>query len=318
MDTRILSIFPILDTVSWQYYKKAVSSFWTAEELDLSKDLEDFKKLNDNEKFFIENILSFFNSSDLIVNENLALRFLNEPNINQEMKCFYGFQYAMENIHSETYSLLIDTLIKDREHKQKIQNGVINNPFIKKKAEWCYKYIDSNLDFIYRLIAFCCVEGIFFSSSFCSIYWLKKRGLMPGVTFSNELIARDETLHTEFGVNVFKQLGKSYKMSKLILDIIKEACELEKEFVDYCLKVNLIGMNSALMKEYVEYVTDRLTIQLGFKPIYNRPNPFDWMELISLNGKTSFFEKRNSDYSIASIANSLNGTSGFNISEDDF
>ena len=316
MDTKNLSIFPILDTVSWAYYKKAVSSFWTVEEIDLSKDLDDFKKLTKDERYFIENILSFFNSSDLIVNENLGLRFLNEPNITQEMKCFYGFQYAIENIHSETYSLLIDTLVKDREHKKFLQNGIINNQFIKNKAEWCYKYIDSNIDFIYRLIAFCCVEGIFFSSSFCSIYWLKKRGLLPGLTFSNELIARDESLHTEFGVNVFKQLGKHYKTSKLIIDIIKEASELEKQFVDYCLEVNLIGMNSVLMKQYVEFMTDRLCVQLGLDKIYESENPFDFMEMIALQGKTSFFEKRNSDYSKASIANSLEGSEGFNITDD--
>jgi ribonucleoside-diphosphate reductase beta chain len=309
------TIYPILDTISWEYYKKAVSAFWTTEEIDLSKDIEDWNKLNKDEQNFIKNVLGFFASSDILVNNNLAERFLNED-ISLEAKSFYGFQIAIENIHSETYSLLIDTYIKDKNEKNKLFNSIENNKFIKKKAIFCEKYQRSDLDFIYRLLAFACVEGIFFSSSFCSIYWLKKRGLMPGLTFSNELISRDESLHTEFAIHLFREYYKEIYNKELFLKIVREAVELEKEFVKDCLKVSLIGMNSDLMCQYVEFVADRLLIQLGFDKLFNVSNPFDFMERISLIPKTSFFESRNSQYSKASIANALEGTSGFNITDD--
>jgi ribonucleotide reductase beta subunit family protein with ferritin-like domain len=308
-------IYPIKDELSWSYYKKALSSFWTAEEIDLSKDLEDWNKLTNDEKYFIKNILGFFASSDILVNDNLAERFLNEE-ISLEAKCFYGFQIAIENIHSETYSLLIDTYIKDNNEKTRLFNSIENNKYIKKKAEFCNKYQRSDLDFIYRIVAFACVEGIFFSSSFCSIYWLKKRGLMAGLTFSNELISRDESLHTEFAIEMFKKYYREVFSKDLILKIIKEAVELELLFVKDCLKVELIGMNADLMGQYVKYVSDRLLVQLGFNKEYNVSNSFEFMELISLNNKGNFFETKISQYSKASIANSLEGTEGFNITDD--
>jgi ribonucleotide reductase beta subunit family protein with ferritin-like domain len=315
MDVKKYTIYPITDDLSWSYYKKAVSSFWTTEEIDLSKDLDDWNKLNKDEQYFIKNILGFFATSDILVNDNLAERFLNED-ITLEAKCFYGFQIAIENIHSETYSLLIDTYIKDVNEKTRLFNSIENNNYIKKKGEFCNKYQRSDLDFLYRIVAFACVEGIFFSSSFCSIYWLKKRGLMAGLTFSNELISRDESLHTEFAIEMFKKYIREVYNKDLILKIIKEAVELEINFVKDCLKVNLIGMNADLMCDYVRYCSDRLLVQLGFTKIYNVSNSFDWMERICLTGKSNFFEKKSSEYSKASISNALEGSDGFNITDD--
>jgi ribonucleotide reductase beta subunit family protein with ferritin-like domain len=315
MNVKKHTIYPITDDLSWSYYKKAVASFWTAEEIDLSKDLEDWNNLTNDEKNFIKNILAFFASSDILVNDNLAERFLNED-ITLEAKCFYGFQIAIENIHNETYSLLIDTYIKDTNEKTRLFNSIENNKYIKMKAEYCNKYQRSDLDFIYRIVAFACVEGIFFSSSFCSIYWLKKRGLMAGLTFSNELISRDESLHTEFAIEMFKKYFREIYNKDLILKIITEATELEINFVKDCLKVDLIGMNSNLLCDYVKFVSDRLLVQLGFNKKYNVSNPCDWMERISLIPKTSFFESRNSQYSKASIANAMEGSEGFNITDD--
>jgi len=311
-------LYPIEHTNVWEYYKKAVASFWTAEEIDLTKDRDHWVKLTNDEREFIKHTLAFFAASDGIVNENLALRFINEIDIT-EVKCFYGFQIAMENIHSETYSLLIDTYIDDPVEKERLFNAIETIPIIQKKANWCFKWINDNKsEFIYRLVAFACVEGIFFSSSFCSIYWLKKKGLMPGLTFSNELISRDESLHTEFAIllfNLFKnendsdqsvENGNNRMNSNKILEMVTEAVELEKEFATYSLEKNLIGMNSSLMGQYIEYVGDRLLVQLGFQKKWNVANPFDFMEMISMSSKTNFFESRVSQYSKAGVSNGLN------------
>ena len=313
-------LYPIEHTSVWEYYKKAVASFWTTEEIDLTKDKDHWLRLTKDEQEFIKYTLAFFASSDVIVNENLALRFINEIDIN-EVKCFYGFQIAMENIHSETYSLLIDTYIQDQAEKDKLFNAIDTIPVIQKKANWCFKWIDDKeSEFIYRLVAFACVEGIFFSSSFCSIYWLKKKGLMPGLTFSNELISRDESLHTEFAIllfNMFKN-KKGYDSDKL-LKMVKEAVELEKEFATYSLEKNLIGMNSGMMGEYIEYVGDRLLVQLGLEKIWNVANPFDFMEMISMSSKTNFFESRVSQYSKAGVSNAMdnsNKSDRFELTDD--
>jgi len=294
-------IFPIQHDSFWKMYKRAEANFWTTEELDLSKDLTDWEKLNDREQHFIKHILAFFAASDGIVNENLVERFCQEVKI-LEAKFFYGFQIAMENIHSETYSLLIDTYIKDVSEKTKLLNAIDHIPSIKKKADWALKWInDKSATFGTRVIAFAAVEGIFFSGSFCSIFWLKKRGLMPGLCQSNELISRDEGLHTEFAVLMYSMLNK--KPSKeVILEIIQEAVELEKEFITESLPCDLIGMNKSLMKQYIEYVSDRLLLMLGIDKLFYVENPFDWMELISVQGKTNFFEKRVGEY--ANIAKS--------------
>ena len=295
-------IFPINHNEVWKMYKKAEANFWTAEELDLSKDVNDFNdKLNADERYFVENVLAFFAASDGIVNENLGERFYNEVKI-QEAKFFYGFQIAVENIHSETYSLLIDTYVKDVYKKNKLLNAIETIPSVKKKADWALKWIeDKESTFGTRVIAFAAVEGIFFSGSFCAIFWLKKRGLMPGLCHSNELISRDEGLHTEFAILIHSMLVD--KPSKeIVLKIIKEAVELEKEFITESLPCSLIGMNQKLMKQYIEYVSDRLLLMLGLEKEYNAENPFDWMELISVQGKTNFFEKRVGEY--ANIANS--------------
>ena len=307
-------IFPIKYDKVWEMYKKAEANFWTAEELDLSKDLKDFNtKMNDNERFFIENVLAFFAASDGIVNENLGERFYNEVQI-QEAKFFYGFQIAVENIHSETYSLLIDTYVKDLPKKDKLLNAIDTIPSVKKKADWAMKWInDQSSTFGTRVIAFAAVEGIFFSGSFCSIFWLKQRGLMPGLCHSNELISRDEGLHTEFAILIYSML-KNKPSKEIILDIIKEAVELEKEFITESLPCNLIGMNMDLMKQYIEYIADRLLLMLGLDKIYFKENPFEWMELISVQGKTNFFEKRVGEY--ANIANSDNKDNIFSTEED--
>jgi len=291
-------MFPINYDDIWSLYKKQVDCFWRTEEIDLVKDLTDWnQKLTDNERYFISVILAFFASSDGIVNENLGVRFMNEVKVS-EARAFYGFQIAMENIHNETYSLLIDTLINDKREKHKLFQGIKNFPSIKRKADWGKKWISDSSNFATRLIAFACVEGIMFSGSFCSIYWLKKRGLMNGLTFSNELISRDEALHTEFAILLYSKLRE--KISKeQIHTIIKEAVEIEIEFICEALPCRLIGMNSDSMSKYIKFVADRLAIQLGCNKIYNVNNPFDFMEMISIEGKTNFFERRVSEYSLS-------------------
>ena len=291
-------MFPIADNDIWKMYKKQVDCFWRAEEIDLSKDMAHWETLNADEKHFISMILAFFAASDGIVLENLGMRFMSEVQLS-EARAFYGFQIAMENIHSEVYSVLIDTYIKDREQKHKLFTALEHFECIKKKSDWAQKWIhDKRSSFATRLIAFACVEGIFFSGAFCSIYWFKKRGLMPGLTFSNELISRDEALHTEFAVMLYNKLQKKVAKNKVI-EIIKEAVEIENEFICDALPCRLIGMNSHLMSQYIEFVADRLAVQLGAGEIYGTKNPFDFMELISLEGKTNFFEKRVGEYALA-------------------
>ncbi len=292
------TMFPVQDHNIWEMYKKQVECFWRVEEVDLSKDLTHWDTLNDEEKYFISMILAFFAASDGIVLENLGARFMKEVQLS-EARAFYGFQIAMENIHSEMYSLLIETYIKNETEKNKYFNAIDNFPCIKAKAKWAIKWIeDEKSSFATRLIAFACVEGIFFSGAFCSIYWLKKRGLMPGLTFSNELISRDEALHTEFAVLLYNKLnGKLEKED--FNSIIKEAVEIEKEFIISALPCRLIGMNQNLMGNYIEFVADRLCIQLGYDKIYHSKNPFDFMEMISIEGKTNFFEKRVGEYALA-------------------
>ena len=292
-------MFPLKDMSVWKMYKKMMDCFWRAEEIDFSKDMKHWQSLSENEQYFIKMILAFFAASDGIVLENLGMRFLSEVQL-PEARAAYGFQLMMENIHSETYSLLIDTYIKDESEKTKLFQALDNFPCIKKKGDWALKWIqDKRSSFATRLVAFACVEGIFFSGSFCAIYWLKKRGLMPGLTFSNELIARDEGMHTDFAVLLFNKLVKKPKSGK-IKELIKEAVEIEKEFILEALPCKLIGMNSKLMSQYIEFVADRLVVQLGYKKIFNTSNPFDFMEMISMEGKTNFFEKRVGDYSLSS------------------
>jgi len=297
-DDKRFVMFPIQHQDIWEMYKKHVDCFWRAEEIDLTKDLNHWLDLSSDEKYFISMILAFFAASDGIVLENLGLRFMNEVQVS-EARAFYGFQIAMENIHSQTYSLLIDTYIKNTEEKDKLFNGIANFPCIKKKADWAQKWIgDKRSNFATRLIAFACVEGIMFSGAFCSIYWLKKRGLMPGLTFSNELISRDEALHTEFAILLYKKMIKKLSKAK-VYEIIREAVEIETEFICDALPCRLIGMNSDLMTQYIQFVADRLAVQLGYDKIYNVINPFSWMELISVQQKTNFFESRVSDYALA-------------------
>tara|TARA_A200000113_G_scaffold152722_1_gene137633 strand:- start:1706 stop:2668 length:963 start_codon:yes stop_codon:yes gene_type:complete len=291
-------MFPIQDQDIWKMYKKQIDCFWRAEEIDLSKDLKDWDQLSSDEQYYIKMIIAFFAGSDGIVLENLAMRFMSDIQLS-EARAFYGFQIAMENIHSEVYSLLIDTYIKDSEDKSRLFNALNTFPCITKKGDWAKKWInDKRSSFAVRLIAFACVEGIFFSGAFCSIYWLKKRGKMPGLTFSNELISRDEALHTEFAVLLYNKLQKKVKKQKVI-DIIKEAVAIEKEFICEALPCRLIGMNAPLMSQYIEFVADRLLMQLGYEKIYNSNNPFDFMEMISIEGKTNFFEKRVGEYALA-------------------
>tara|TARA_Y100001936_G_C16070483_1_gene670221 strand:- start:807 stop:1775 length:969 start_codon:yes stop_codon:yes gene_type:complete len=312
-DLKRYVIFPIKRDDVWKMYKKAEANFWTTEELDLSKDLKDFNLLTEGEKYFIENVLAFFAASDGIVNENLVERFCGEVQL-LEAKFFYGFQIAMENIHSETYSLLIDTYVKDLTKKNKLFNAIETIPSVQKKADWALKWInDEKSTFGTRVIAFAAVEGIFFSGSFCSIFWLKKRGLMPGLCFANELISRDEGLHTEFAVLMYSLL-QDKPSKEVILEIIKEAVDLEKEFITESLPCSLIGMNMDLMKQYIEYVSDRLLLMLGLEKIYNTSNPFPWMELISVQGKTNFFEKRVGEYS--NIAGSKKENNVFELDDD--
>jgi ribonucleotide reductase beta subunit family protein with ferritin-like domain len=291
-------MFPVSDNEIWKMYKKQVDCFWRPEEIDTSKDMTHWETLNNDEQYYIKMILAFFASSDGIVLENLGVRFMNEVQLS-EARAFYGFQIAMENIHSETYSLLIDSYIKDNEEKNKLFHSLEHFECIRKKGDWAMKWInDKKSTFATRLIAFACVEGIFFSGAFCSIFWLKKRGLMPGLTFSNELISRDEALHTEFAVYLYNKLEKKIHKKKL-REIIEEAVCIEKEFITQALPCRLIGMNSDLMSQYIEFVADRLCIQLGGEEIYNTANPFDFMEMISLEQKTNFFESRVSEYSLA-------------------
>ncbi len=292
-------IFPIKHNDIWEFYKKAEASFWTAEEIDLSQDLKDWGTLNPGEKHFISHILAFFAASDGIVNENLAENFVSEVQY-AEAKFFYGFQIMMENIHSETYSLLIDTYIKDSAERDHLFNALETVDCVKKKGEWALKWIESD-SFVERLLAFAAVEGIFFSGSFCSLFWLKKRGLMPGLTFSNELISRDEGLHCDFACHLYNEHIVNKIPQERIYEIILDAVEIEKEFVTDALPVDLIGMNSKLMGEYIEFVADRLLSSLGCPKHYNTSNPFDFMEMISLQGKTNFFEKRVAEYQKAGV-----------------
>ena len=305
-------MFPIKSDDIWKMYKKQVDCFWRAEEIDLSKDMVNWESLNNDEKYYISMILAFFAASDGIVLENLASRFMNDVQL-AEARAFYGFQIAMESIHSEVYSLLIDTYIKEKEDKTKLFNAIQHFPCIKKKSDWAQKWIhDNRSSFATRLIAFACVEGIFFSGAFCSIYWLKKRGLMPGLTFSNELISRDEALHCEFAILLYSKLQKKTDKNR-VNELIKEAVEIETEFICEALPCKLIGMNAELMTQYIKFVADRLVVQLGYKKIYNVSNPFEFMDLISLEGKTNFFEKRVPDYA---LANKTNTENAFEMTED--
>lgn len=295
-------IFPIKHHDIWEWYKKMEASFWTAEEIDLSQDLHDWNnKLNADEKYFIKHILAFFAASDGIVNENLAENFVNEVQY-PEAKFFYGFQIMMENIHSETYSLLIDTYVKDEAEKDELFNALDVFPAIRKKADWALKWIESD-SFAERLIAFAAVEGIFFSGAFCSIYWLKKRGLMPGLTFSNELISRDEGVHCDFAVHLHNNHLVNKVSKERIKEIIVNALDIEREFITESLPVSLIGMNATLMTQYLEFVADRLLVELGCERVYNTSNPFDFMDMISLQGKTNFFEKKVAEYQKSGVMN---------------
>ncbi|MHB1278234.1 MAG: ribonucleoside-diphosphate reductase small subunit [Bacteroidia bacterium] len=309
-------IFPIQHSDIWEYYKKAQASFWTAEELDLHTDLDHWaNKLNEDEKHFIKHVLAFFAASDGIVNENLAENFVAEVQY-PEAKFFYGFQIAMENIHSETYSLLIDTYIKDPKEKDMLFHAIDTLDCVKKKADWALRWIE-NASFAERLVAFAAVEGIFFSGSFCSIFWLKNRGLMPGLSFSNELISRDEGLHCDFACHLYtKHLVNKLPVER-VRQIIMDAVEIEKEFVTDALPVRLIGMNADLMKQYIEFVADRLLMELGCKKEYGSINPFSFMEMISLQGKTNFFEKRVGEYQKAGVMNTKNPESNkFSLDAD--
>ncbi len=308
-------LFPIKHADIWEMYKKHEASFWTAEEIDLVQDLKDWENLNDGERHFISHVLAFFAASDGIVNENLVVNFLEEIQT-PEARCFYGFQVMMENIHAETYSLLIDTYIKDAKERDHLFNALETVDCVKKKADWALRWIDSE-HFVERLIAFAAVEGIFFSGSFCSIFWLKKRGLMPGLSFSNELISRDEGLHCDFACLLYNNYIKNKLPQERVLQIITEAVEIEKEFVTDALPVDLIGMNAKLMSQYIEFVADRLLMELGLEKHYKSTNPFDFMEFISLQGKTNFFERRVSEYKKAGVSGTQNQQSQtFSLDED--
>ena len=308
-------IFPIQLNDIWQFYKNAEASFWTAEEVDLSPDLHDWQnKLNDNERFFISRVLAFFAASDGIVNENLAINFLQEVQY-PEARCFYGFQIMIENIHSEMYSLLIDTYVKDPAEKDYLLRAIETIPCVTKKAKWALRWITKG-SFAERLIAFAAVEGIFFSGSFCSIFWLKKRGLMPGLTFSNELISRDEGLHCDFACLLYVNHLQNKLSEETIREIIVDAVVIEKEFVTDALPVKLIGMNAELMCQYIEFVADRLLVALGCNKVWNATNPFDFMELISLQGKTNFFERRVGEYQKTGVAQTNSEQNTFSLDED--
>ena len=310
-------IFPIQHTAIWKMYKKAQSAYWTAEEIDLTKDKSDWAKLSDNEKHFIKHILAFFAGSDGIVNENLAARFLNEVQY-PEAKSFYAFQIAMETVHSETYSLLIDSYIQDPAEKDHLFNAISTIPCIQLKANWALKWItDDAASFATRLVAFACVEGIFFSGAFCAIYWLKERGIMPGLCFSNELISRDESLHTEFAVLLYSYLQNPLS-DDMVHAIVKEAVEIEKEFIVDSIPCRMLGMNADLMSIYIEFVADRLLVQLGCSAIYKARNPFDFMDRIGMSNKTNFFEARVSEYAKANVGieNKTDAKSTFELDED--
>ncbi|EYU45611.1 hypothetical protein ABFS82_14G013700 [Erythranthe guttata] len=309
-------MFPIKYPQLWEMYKKAEASFWTAEEVDLSQDVQQWDSLTRSEKHFVSHVLAFFAASDGIVLENLAARFLHDVQI-PEARAFYGFQTAMENIHSEMYSLLLETYIKDPNEKHRLFNAVENIPCVARKASWALNWIKSSSSFAERLVAFACIEGIFFSGSFCAIFWLKKRGLMPGLTFSNELISRDEGLHCDFACLLYSLLRKQLHMQRVHL-IVQEAVEIEIEFVCDALPCALIGMNSALMTQYIKFVADRLLVALGYEKKYNVENPFDWMESISLQGKANFFERRVGDYQKASVMSSLQaGSKNYEFKTDE-
>lgn len=293
-------LLPIKYPEIWKMYKSHEASFWTAEEIDLSPDLKDWERITSDEQHFIKHVLAFFAASDGIVNENLAVNFMKEVQL-PEARCFYGFQIMIENIHSETYSLLIDTYIKDPIEKARLFNAIETVPCVQKKAQWALKWIN-NGSFAERLVAFAAVEGIFFSGSFCSIFWLKKRGLMPGLSFSNELISRDEGLHCDFACLLYGMLEEKLTQER-VYEIIRDAVENEHDFVTDALPVSLIGMNAKLMCQYIEFVADRLLVALGYPKIYNATNPFDFMETISLQGKTNFFEKRVAEYQKAGVMN---------------
>lgn len=309
-------LFPIEHHDIWEFYKKAEASFWTAEEIDLSQDLKDWERLNDGEKHFISHVLAFFAASDGIVNENLGENFVAEVQYT-EAKFFYGFQIAIENIHSEVYSLLIDTYVKDSKEKNKLFNAIETLDCVKKKADWALRWIEQ-ASFAERLIAFAAVEGIFFSGSFCSIFWLKKRGLMPGLSFSNELISRDEGLHCDFACLLYNNHLVNKLPVERVTQIITDAVAIEKEFVTDAIPVRLIGMNAALMSQYIEFVADRLLVELNCPKVYNAANPFDFMEMISLQGKTNFFEKRVGEYQKAGVMNKEadKDTAKFTLDED--
>ncbi|HOP43710.1 MAG: ribonucleotide-diphosphate reductase subunit beta [Flavobacteriales bacterium] len=308
-------LFPIQHDDIWQFYKKHEASFWTAEEIDLHADLVDWNdKLNDDERYFIKHVLAFFAASDGIVNENLAENFLHEVQYT-EARFFYGFQIAIENIHSETYSLLIDTYIKDAVEKERLLHAIDTVDCVKKKAEWALRWIEKG-SFAERLVAFAAVEGIFFSGSFCSIFWLKKRGLMPGLSFSNELISRDEGLHCDFACLLYTKHLINKLSKKTVEKIILDAVAIEKEFVTDALPVNLIGMNAKLMQQYIEFVADRLLVELGNEKVFNAANPFDFMEMISLQGKTNFFEKRVGDYQKAGVMTQNKDDNKFTLDAD--
>ena len=310
-DSRFV-LFPIKYNDIYEEYKKAESAFWTSNEIDLSKDLNDWEKLNETEQNFIKNIIGFFADSDGIIMENLAVRFLKDIEI-PEVRAFYSYQIFNENVHGETYSLLIDTYIKDNQEKLKIFNSIENIPCVLKKAKWAYKWIENKeVNFATRLVAFAIVEGVFFSGSFCAIYWLKKRGLMPGLTFSNELISKDEGMHCHFACLLYSYIQNKLK-PEIIYEIIKEAVEIEKEFITESIPCAMIGMNADLMKQYIEFVSDRLLVQLGYEKIWNSTNPFDFMELISLRPKSNFFEIRVGEYAKANISEN---NENFDISND--
>lgn len=308
-------VFPITYDAIWKMYKLAVSSFWSVEEVDLSKDMDYWNNLSDNEQYFIKNILAFFAASDGIVNENLSARFMNEVMV-PEAKSFYAFQIAIESIHSETYSLLIDTYIKDPTEKLRLFNAIDTIPCVRKKAEWAFKWITSKEDsFAHRLVAFAAVEGIFFSGAFCAIFWLKERGVMPGLAFSNELISRDEALHTEFAILLYSMLKNKLTQDE-VHGLIKDAVAIEKEFITESIPCHLLGMNAMLMTQYIEFVADRLVAQLGYDKIYNVGNPFDFMDRIGLQLKTNFFEHLPSEYARANVGKDVQDIYKFAIDED--
>ncbi len=306
-DPRRFVLFPIKYPKVWEMYKKAEASFWTAEEIDLAPDGKDWDTLTADDQHFIKHVLAFFAASDGIVNENLIERFASEVQ-SAEARCFYGFQIMIENIHSETYSLLIDTLVKDPKEKDDLFNAIETIPCIRKKAEWALRWIKGGERFAERLVAFAVVEGIFFSGAFCAIFWLKKRGLMQGLTFSNELISRDEGMHCDFACLIYGMLQEKLTDERLH-EIVGEAIEHEKEFICEALSCDLIGMNKRMMAQYVEFCGDRLLVALGAPKLYNSTNPFDWMELISLQGKTNFFERRVAEYQKAGVTNSISQNS---------